>query len=875
MAGSRFVRADLHVHSRPAANEPAGQEATLAQVVDAARAAGVSVLALTDHNTIAGVREAVALGDEALLVLPGIEISTAEGHLLAIFSPESIDALEDLARQHVLRLRDLAGGGQHSTRSMAELIDEIHSRDGLAIIAHVDTSDGLLERTNAAAQSNIITRPGLVGIEITQHQNETLFSDDDPNEVRKACWRERVRALGDATPLACVMSSDAHSLEEIGVDADSRTLTRLRLDELSFHAVRAALKTNPKARCRLEADLEVSYPHVLRVKFTGGFLDGVEIEPSTNLTCFIGSRGSGKTTALRAIQAALGDPISEEDDAHPNMPDRTEVEFLDALGSVRVAQRDRYGTAVDAIDEFSPTRLPTIDLEQNFGMEFLEEDPAEPTATADFLATFIDTAAVHAEEVALETALSENATTITSTSAASRELKKVQAEQAELNASLKAAADHRLADVATYARILAAERPLLRLLLEEIAAIPLTQLPSAPDIDRLAGDFGVDLEERPAADFLAEIREALASLAEKLAATQEVTRTDLLAQIEPLSTVLARWREKHDLWEQEIATRREQLKEAGLTLEVEHLDRIRNRLAVIEGEIRRFDGLEKTHTAAMQDRKALVADLAAIRERRHALREAVSAGLVTAVNRGATATVSLKWHRASRLDRYGERIGQLFNLRSPRSERLAATIDPRALADIGWRSDVAALAALKDGADPFFPDPDAAMKTLRTYATLFELETLRIDDRPEIRVRFSEDAPGPGRLLGDLSLGQARSVLLGFLLSSPGNAPLILDQPEDQLDGPFLADTVVGYLHAAKERRQVIIATHNPNLVVLGDAELVVPLRGEAGHGEVIDQGSVDSAATRAQVLRLLDGGAAAFEERGRRYGYRVERLPG
>ena len=118
-------------------------------------------------------------------------------------------------------------------------------------------------------------------------------------------------------------------------------------------------------------------------------------------------------------------------------------------------------------------------------------------------------------------------------------------------------------------------------------------------------------------------------------------------------------------------------------------------------------------------------------------------------------------------------------------------------------------------------------------------------------------------------------MLLGFLLSSPGKAPLILDQPEHQLDGPFLADTVVRYLHAAKERRQVVIATHNPNLVVLGDAELVLPLQGESGHGEILNAGSIDATATRAEVLALLEGGSAAYEERGRRYGYRVERLPG
>ena len=104
-------------------------------------------------------------------------------------------------------------------------------------------------------------------------------------------------------------------------------------------------------------------------------------------------------------------------------------------------------------------------------------------------------------------------------------------------------------------------------------------------------------------------------------------------------------------------------------------------------------------------------------------------------------------------------------------------------------------------------------------------------------------------------------------MSAPTNMPLILDQPEDQLDGPFLADTVVGYLHAAKERRQVIVATHNPNVVVLGDAELVLPLRGVSGRSELVDAGAVDNRATRAEVIRLLEGGMRAFKERAARTG--------
>jgi hypothetical protein len=102
---------------------------------------------------------------------------------------------------------------------------------------------------------------------------------------------------------------------------------------------------------------------------------------------------------------------------------------------------------------------------------------------------------------------------------------------------------------------------------------------------------------------------------------------------------------------------------------------------------------------------------------------------------------------------------------------------------------------------------------------------------------------------------------------TPGNAPLILDQPEDQLDGPFLATTVVGYLLGVKEQRQLLVATHNANLVVLGDAEVVAPLTAQGGRGKFVDVGSVDKPQTREQIVRLLEGGLPAFRKRAVRYG--------
>jgi hypothetical protein len=106
-------------------------------------------------------------------------------------------------------------------------------------------------------------------------------------------------------------------------------------------------------------------------------------------------------------------------------------------------------------------------------------------------------------------------------------------------------------------------------------------------------------------------------------------------------------------------------------------------------------------------------------------------------------------------------------------------------------------------------------------------------------------------------------------LCAERSEPLILDQPEDHLDGQYIAGAVVRHLEAAKEHRQVLIATHSANLVVLGDAELVIPMKAESGRGAPESPGAIDNPATRDLICALLEGGLPAFRKRGERYGIR------
>lgn len=135
---------------------------------------------------------------------------------------------------------------------------------------------------------------------------------------------------------------------------------------------------------------------------------------------------------------------------------------------------------------------------------------------------------------------------------------------------------------------------------------------------------------------------------------------------------------------------------------------------------------------------------------------------------------------------------------------------------------------------------------------------------------FANEQRGIRRLTRDfakLSLGQQQSVLLALIISSEATRPLIIDQPEDNLDGEFIYATLVPVLRRAKERRQVIIVTHNPNVAVLGDAEQVIVMKAWSDHGEIAARGSIDNPATRDAACAILEGAREAFLRRAKVYG--------
>lgn len=198
-----------------------------------------------------------------------------------------------------------------------------------------------------------------------------------------------------------------------------------------------------------------------------------------------------------------------------------------------------------------------------------------------------------------------------------------------------------------------------------------------------------------------------------------------------------------------------------------------------------------------------------------------------------------------------------------------------------WASEMPEVHKVQEVLRPILGTPEkrGRLVAFLGWEKRLELAEYGIPDKVKVEVNIG-DAERPiwrplGRRIGEgVSVGQGCTAILSIiLLESP--FPLILDQPEDDLDNRFIYDEIVQILRRERGKRQMLIATHNPNIPVSGDAELLFVLKAEEEHEgkgdlrcRVQAQGFIDNNEVAEQVVRVLDGGREAFELRRQKYGF-------
>jgi ABC-type lipoprotein export system ATPase subunit len=165
---------------------------------------------------------------------------------------------------------------------------------------------------------------------------------------------------------------------------------------------------------------------------------------------------------------------------------------------------------------------------------------------------------------------------------------------------------------------------------------------------------------------------------------------------------------------------------------------------------------------------------------------------------------------------------------------------------------------------------DRSRRVLDAFAQTLDpldLEVFSLDDLVAIELNVGPEGKPPlYKDAAELSRGQKCTALLPLLLARR-RAPLLVDQPEDNLDNHFIFRTVVESVRRLRAVRQMLFITHNANIPVLGEADLVVVMGSDGQSGHIEKQGTVDEC--QQEIIDLLEGGRDAFELRRQRYARR------
>lgn len=289
--GALFYKADLHIHSYGLGTgsfDVTDISNTPQAIVDTAIEKGLKVISITDHNQYLNSQIAVQYAkDKDILVIPGIEVSTTQGHLLLYF-----ETIEKLQRFYI----GLTFNQDNSicNQGIVECLNSAERLDGIGVLAHITLDSGFEKVINRFGphMEQIFMCKNLLGLEITNKNEVRLYTDEDDNAEHKkllSIWRDSLDNKLHRD-FAKLMSSDSHELIRLGNNAEGNNrLTRLKMPTLTFRSFHIALMSS-ESRVRLEDEIPVRRPIIKHIKLEGGLLEGLDIELSPNLTCIIGRR---------------------------------------------------------------------------------------------------------------------------------------------------------------------------------------------------------------------------------------------------------------------------------------------------------------------------------------------------------------------------------------------------------------------------------------------------------------------------------------------------------------------------------------------------------------------------------------------------------
>lgn len=630
----------------------------------------------------------------------------------------------------------------------------------------------------------------------------------------------------------------------------------------------------------LRADSRPSAHHtVLSLRVTGGFLGGAQLDFADGLNCFIGGRGAGKTTALEFLRFGLG--LMPDPKANPQRHRAIDALVKANLGNGRLSialrtKTDMRYTAGRAANESvqvlneAGTAVPiSLDRDQIFGADVfsqneIEEIASSPAAQLELLDRFQEQQAISiARELAqLQRQLEQSTIDVRRLDEEIDDLRVKASEIPVIQEKLKGLAEVGGPDAA---RINAAHAGKGARAREE--KVPELVIAALQKVAREIGASDAAFQASVEAHVDGTVREGVnhdvfqlldadVQTFTRVLSTAAASITDAVrfaeARIRKHETVLA---ERHATQEAEYRTIVAESEEQGGRA-AERLA-LQTALANAQSAASEQQAKEKQRQELAKGRGELLNRASELRDQRFALRKRVAESLTQQFP-----SIRVTVAQAAESQQYREVITEALKGAGVKpglvAERLSQVFLPTELAQ------TVAISDHKTVMQRASFDEERAKKivdALRASGMAYVIETVDLEDRPCIELLDGDkykESP-------NLSTGQRCTTILPILLIQ-SERPLLIDQPEDNLDNAFVYETIVKALRAVKGSRQVIFVTHNPNIPVLGEAERVFVFDSDGQHASLRQVGTVDEC--KDQIERILEGGREAFLLRKARYGH-------
>ena len=865
--GARWWKFDFHTHT-PKSDDFSEKKMTPESWLRAFMEEKIDCVAITDHNsgdwidllkqTLKELEKNKPGWYQPLYLFPGVEISTYDDvHLLAIFGCDTSTSDID----HLLGAVGYSGkkGGSNDTtnKNITQVVNEITKLGGLAVPAHVDQEKGLF-KLGGKKLKKMLKKKAVYAVEVRDNNYEMppLYKDE------KGKW-------------TIVKGSDIHNL-----NGDTfGTFTWIKMDEPSIDGLELALRDGTASVNRnmsanpnhlptyFMEDLEIS-----KAKYIGR-KEPLNCQFSPFLNTIIGGRGSGKSTLLEFMRLVL-----RRDKDLPEVLQKESRKYF-GIGEADLLIEDskisliyRKGEVRYRLNWSPNPDCPSLEAEKDNGTWkscdgeikslfpvriYSQKQIFELAKKPSALIRIID----EAPEVDTARLKTQNEDLV-------NQYKQIEAKQQELNDKIAQESRLRGEFTDTASQIEQIEKSGHKKVLQNYRERQqqLNELESLEN--KWEGMRDRLLETRDAiapADFNAQRFNEHTNILSTLETINEKWQSihgKISELVQEASSVIAEWQTEKNTtdWMRVLKADMAEYEQLRSKLEQQGIDPDRYPLLLTQQkQIQKNLDLISEHQSRQQVLAAKKQEVfEEIKENRRALSENRQKFLTSVLQDNQFVSIEVQpfgenWDDIEdeirrilqcqdRFDRDIEELKKIYNGKGDREiEKLKETIE-----------------SIRNGQKP------AKDKRFTTH-----MKSLIPESMINLLLWFPEDnlkiTFGPNRQPIKLgSPGEKAAALLTFILSY-GDEPLLLDQPEDDLDNELIYSLIVKQLRETKSKRQVIIVTHNANIVVNGDAEMVLPLEVTEGQTRVPQAASIQKEKIRQAICDILEGGEQAFEQRYKR----------